>query len=331
MDRFKALDTVGLLLTASDPIKVCENSSAIRPAQDHINTLDNVGLLRKADTLFDLARDIQRNILRNEDFTDFDGVHIFWMLPELVSHTDYETKRFLRTWRHLDKVFAKYDLREWSFFYQVSCADLPLNIGRWQASYTPTHNTTIALFPSAMSDSLVMTVLRFVGAHNLETFWPCTKCNPYWMYWHCHHCRLKNSYVAWTSISHFGRCGKKCLCCRSARLNRRKKDLAKLGCRACEDLLQLGRTCRILRKLIKAYDGIWAVLIALEAYGNAVWALSSPVLYGLTCSIKNNVVLKGRFHLRLIALRWLQTLRIMQNASVLSLPELSDIGLRNRV
>jgi len=236
---------------------LCQDSSATRPAQNHTGALDTVSLLFKADTLNCLARDIQSTILRKKSFEDLDGVHVLWMFPgECVLNCDNTIERGLAKWESLADVLRKYDVREWSFFYQVNFAEL-----RWKAKPTrgasmPRQDNTTALFPHALPDSILMTVVRFVGAHNLETFWPCKDCNPYWMYWRCKHCRLENFYVEWTSISHFGRCGRKCLCCRSAKLNRRVVDLASLGCRACEHLLQLGRTCHMMRKLIKAYNGI---------------------------------------------------------------------------
>ena len=159
-------------------------------------------------------------------------------------------------WMNLRNVLRACDIREWAFFYQVNALDTRIKKTICAAVPQPRDDTTFAWFPSAIPRGLVMTIVRFVGAHNLETFWPCKDCNPYWMYWRCKRCSLDNFYVEWTSISHFGRCGKKCLCCRSAKLDRRVVDLASLGCRACEHLLQLGRTCHMMRKLIKAYNGI---------------------------------------------------------------------------
>ena len=50
----------------------------------------------------------------------------------------------------------------------------------------PASDSTAAELPSAIScESLLLTV-RYVGAHNLETVWPCSQCNPYWYDWYCH-------------------------------------------------------------------------------------------------------------------------------------------------
>ena len=120
--------------------------------------------------------------------------------------------------------------------------------GSASSAAQPASDSTAAELPSAIfRESLLLTV-RYVGAHNLETVWPCSQCNPYWYDWYCHECQLVNKYLYWSPRLHFGYCGQSCGCCRS--------EQAEFGaCQACDDLLTLKRTCVTMRDLLKTYNG----------------------------------------------------------------------------
>ena len=112
----------------------------------------------------------------------------------------------------------------------------------------PAPDSAAAELDSAICRESVLLIVRYVGAHNLETVWPCSKCNPYWYDWYCHECRLVNKYLYWSPRLHFGHCGQSCGCCRSE-----KADFG--ACEACDDLLNLKRTCHTMRDLLKTYNG----------------------------------------------------------------------------
>ena len=112
----------------------------------------------------------------------------------------------------------------------------------------PAPDSASAELVSAICRESVLLIVRYVGAHNLETVWPCSECNPYWYDWYCHECQLVNTYLYWSPKLHFGHCGQSCGCCRS--------EKADFGvCEACDDLLNLKRTCHKMRDLLKTYNG----------------------------------------------------------------------------
>ena len=190
-----------------------------------------------------LSLDIQRTILNTERHNWVHTLWLFWMFPEKFMLKEQEDNP-PSVWMNLRNVLRACDIREWAFFYQVNALDTRIKKTICAAVPQPRDDTTFAWFPSAIPRGLVMTIVRFVGAHRLEAFWPCIKCKPYWLHWLCNDCNLINVYVEWSRTSHFGRCGKKCLCCRSARLRPSLKAYgAKTGCLACEDLWQLKGTC----------------------------------------------------------------------------------------
>ena len=232
-----------------------------------------------ADTFQTLLVDIRSTIYGVNPAKALDGLWLLWMFPgkfilaadpdspneeEIVEWVDVDDHSGGQTYSKLSKyqgtdlleALRVCDIREWDFFYQLNVAEY-----RWQKkdprgpSY-PTNRSTIALFASDLPSELVMTIVRFVGAHNLEPFWPCTKCKPYWWSWYCRDCRLFNHYEEWSHQNHFGRCGKACLCCRSVKMRRHPRPLVINVCRACEDLWQLKGTCQMMRTLLKAYDGL---------------------------------------------------------------------------
>ena len=101
---------------------------------------------------------------------------------------------------------------------------------------------------SAIARDSVLLIVRYVGAHDLETDWICSKCNPYWYNWYCKKCEKSNTFLYWTPWKHFGHCGMSCGCCRS-------RAGAPWGCDACDDLWQLQATCPTMRDLLKKYKG----------------------------------------------------------------------------
>lgn len=111
----------------------------------------------------------------------------------------------------------------------------------------PASDSIAAQLDISIPCELVLDIVRFVGAHNLETIWECSECNPYWYDWYCHQCQLPCRYEYWSSIRHFGYCGLNCGCCRSEREG--------TGCGACEDLLKLKGTCLTMWALVKTYSG----------------------------------------------------------------------------
>ena len=97
---------------------------------------------------------------------------------------------------------------------------------------------------------VIMWIIRFVGAHNLEVGWICTECNPYWYDWYCYQCRFSNWFLHWTPTGHYGQCGENCGCCRF-------REDAFLGpCGECLDLYAMSMTSCAMRGLIHHYDGL---------------------------------------------------------------------------
>ena len=100
----------------------------------------------------------------------------------------------------------------------------------------------------AMPEETVRLVVRYIGAHNLESVWECAACNPYWYNWFCEECQRHNWILYWTSKKHFGNCGEACGCCRTA--------ISGVGCSACEDLWYLKVTCHRMQDGVKRYNGL---------------------------------------------------------------------------
>ena len=100
---------------------------------------------------------------------------------------------------------------------------------------------------SAIPRELILPIVRFVGAHNLETIWTCSECKPYWYNWYCDECQMVNRFLHWSPRLHYGYCGQSCDCCRSA--NREV-----FPCECCDDLWNLKGTCRTMRDLVKTYN-----------------------------------------------------------------------------
>ena len=92
-------------------------------------------------------------------------------------------------------------------------------------------------------------ILRFVGAHDLESDWTCAYCNPYWYDWYCEQCAMYNNFLRWTPTKHFGHCGQSCGCCRS------EVGEGFGSCEACDGLMMLSATSRRLRSQVGSYDG----------------------------------------------------------------------------
>ena len=112
----------------------------------------------------------------------------------------------------------------------------------------PASNRTVAQLTSHIAKESVLLILCYLGAHNLEIWWPCTECNPYWYNWYCGECQMRNKFLHWTPRLHFGFCGMNCGCCRN--------ENEEYGWGAeCENLLNLKRTCRGMEDVVKTYDG----------------------------------------------------------------------------
>ena len=113
----------------------------------------------------------------------------------------------------------------------------------------PASQSTAALFPSVLCNESLLVIVRYVGAHNWEIIWWCSKCNPYWYNWYCDKCQQSNKILPWSKRTHFGCAeGAHCGCCRSAE----RQDLP---CNACDDLRSLKVTCHTMRDLLKTYSG----------------------------------------------------------------------------
>ena len=119
----------------------------------------------------------------------------------------------------------------------------------------PASDSTAAQLVPVIPSEPVLLIVRYVGAHNLETIWTCTECNPYWYNWYCHECRLVNKYLYWSPRSHFGYCGHCCGCCRSAAPGNGEHAWKSEICEACDDLWNLKRTCHTMRDAVKTYNG----------------------------------------------------------------------------
>lgn len=100
---------------------------------------------------------------------------------------------------------------------------------------------------SQLPEAILPAIVQFVGAHNLETIWECSACNPYWYDWYCHDCELVNKFLYWSHRTHFGYCGLCCGCCRSAE--------GKSGCEACDELWNLKATCQPMRDQVRKFSG----------------------------------------------------------------------------
>ena len=112
----------------------------------------------------------------------------------------------------------------------------------------PASDSTAAEILLAIPREPVLLIVRYVGAHNLETFWQCSQCNPYWYDWYCQECQMVNQFLYWSPRLHFGHCGQSCGCCRS--------EQAEFGtCAACDDLVSVKRTCVTMLFLLKTYNG----------------------------------------------------------------------------
>ena len=46
-----------------------------------------------------------------------------------------------------------------------------------------------------VDQDVIIQILRFVGAHDLETGWKCTECNPYWSNWYCYQCQRESGFL----------------------------------------------------------------------------------------------------------------------------------------
>ena len=102
---------------------------------------------------------------------------------------------------------------------------------------------------AAQLASAIHYAMRHVGAHNLETIWTCSECNPGWYNWYCRVCKRCNKYLRWSPRKHFGHCGMCCSCCRSA--------TGEHGwCEECDALWNLKTTCPTMRDLVKTYNGL---------------------------------------------------------------------------
>ena len=115
---------------------------------------------------------------------------------------------------------------------------------------------------SVIPREVLLPIVRFVGAHNLETIWSCSECNPYWYDWSCDECLKDTGHTAcwssgrflrWSPSSHYGCCGDRCRCCHMCECCRSEnRDV--FPCEFCEDLRNLKGTCRTMQDLVKTYD-----------------------------------------------------------------------------
>ena len=115
---------------------------------------------------------------------------------------------------------------------------------------------------SVIPREVLLPIVRFVGAHNLETIWSCSDCNPYWYDWFCDEC-LENTghtacfssgrFLRWSPSSHYGCCADSCGCCHMCECCR-SENMDVFPCEFCESLRNLKGTCRTMRDLVKTYD-----------------------------------------------------------------------------
>ena len=126
----------------------------------------------------------------------------------------------------------------------------------------PASNRTVAQLISNIAEESVLLILCYLGAHNLETIWSCSKCKPYWYDWFCDECLKDTGHTAcfssgrflrWSPSSHYGCCGDLCGCCRMCECCRSEnRDV--FPCEFCENLRNLKSTCRTMQDLVKTYD-----------------------------------------------------------------------------
>ena len=130
-----------------------------------------------------------------------------------------------------------------------------------RSAVQPASDSTAALLEYAIPKALLLLIVRYVGAHNLEASWTCSECNPYWYNWRCHRCKRVNNYRRWTRRRHYGHSDyttteadvpwtlrQRCGCCRSEHRD-------SFPCEACDDLWELKGTCHTMRDLVKTYNG----------------------------------------------------------------------------
>ena len=130
-----------------------------------------------------------------------------------------------------------------------------------RSAVQPDSDSTAALLEYAIPKTLLLLIVRYVGAHNLEASWTCSECNPYWYNWYCHGCKRVNNYRHWTRRHHYGHSDytmdnsyvpwtvrQRCACCRSEHRD-------SFPCEACDDLWELKGTCHTMRNLVKTYNG----------------------------------------------------------------------------
>ena len=130
-----------------------------------------------------------------------------------------------------------------------------------RSAVQPDSDSTAALLEYAIPKTLLLLIVRYVGAHNLEASWTCSECNPYWYNWGCVKCKRVNNYRHWTRRHHYGHSDytmdnryvpwtvrQRCACCRSEHRD-------SFPCEACDDLWELKGTCHTMRNLVKTYNG----------------------------------------------------------------------------
>ena len=130
-----------------------------------------------------------------------------------------------------------------------------------RSAIQPDSDSTAALLEYAIPKMVLLLIVRYVGAHNLEASWTCSECNPYWYNWGCVKCKKVNNYRHWTRRRHYGHLDytmdnsyvprtvrQRCACCRSEHRD-------SFPCEACDDLWELKGTCHTMRNLVKTYNG----------------------------------------------------------------------------
>ena len=73
-----------------------------------------------------------------------------------------------------------------------------------RSAVQPASDSTAALLAAAIPKTLLLLIVRYVGAHNLEAFWTCSECKPSWYNWYCRECKRVNNYRHWTPRLHYG-------------------------------------------------------------------------------------------------------------------------------
>ena len=130
-----------------------------------------------------------------------------------------------------------------------------------RSAVQPASDSTAALLEYAIPKTLLLLIVRYVGAHNLEASWTCSECNPYWYNWGCVKCKRVNNYRHWTRRRHYGHSDytmdnsyvpwtlrQRCGCCRSEHRD-------SFPCEACDDLWELKGTCHTMLDVVKTYNG----------------------------------------------------------------------------